>query len=87
MDKKIEHWDDCLQFSIDIYDRALLILYNGGCEEREKIDDTLEKRYSAWVDGGGDELSSKPCEEYLLRGLDELGLDYKAVYIGGERDD
>jgi len=87
MDKKIERWDDCLQFDVDVYDRALLILYNGGCEEREKIDDALEKRYAEWVESKDDSVRCTCCEEYLLRGLDELGIDYKAVYIGGENDD
>lgn len=82
---------DCFTtFCVDCYDRHLIVCWDeedniqndGWAPSEPEIDKILETRYEQWVHvEENPEVESYCCEEWMLMGLDEIGLKYTPIYI------
>jgi len=72
---------------IECYERRLVVFWDAYISEK-KITDLLEARYEQWVHvSENPEVEDYCCEEWILLGLDEIGLDYLQFYINKEVSD
>ena len=71
-------------FSIECYERALLVCWNGDPSRNEMLD-IFDRAYDQWVNiEENPEVEDYCVEEWLLLAVDDLGIDYKYIYIQEE---
>ena len=68
-------------YDVFCFDRVLAVIYNGDVDE-SLVYRILDTRYDEWnhVDENPD-VEPFCCEEWMLMGLDELGIDYTPIYV------
>ena len=80
--KPKDTFDHSIDFEITVFERNLIILFDGDDALCEKVHSILSERYAEWLLPPTVGAECDSCEAYMLRGLDEIGLRYKAIYVG-----
>ena len=67
-------------YDVDVFDRTLIVAYNGDVAN-ETVYGILDARYDQWnhIDENP-EVEYYCCEEWMLMGLDGLGINYTPIY-------
>ena len=78
------HAEHAVVYMIDVFERILIVAYNGNVPEKT-VYDILDQRYGEWNNVEDyPETENYCCEEWMLIGLEELGIVYTPIYIGEE---
>ena len=75
-------FDHSIDFEISVFERNMIVLFDGDDALYEKVQSILSARYAEWLLPPNVATECDTCEAYMLRGLDEIGLRYKAIYVG-----
>ena len=66
---------------VECYNRRLVVFWDGDTREK-RVREVLEERYMQWVQiDVYPEVEPWCCEEWMLMGLDEIGLVYFPAYV------
>lgn len=67
-----------IAFYVECFDRMLFVwVPSGDIEEAEKI---LTQRYETWLENEIEEVHYVCCEEYMVNGLEEKGIECDVQY-------
>ena len=82
------YFDHCVNVEVECYTRRLLVCWNEQNEiaSEDTVRRILENRYEKWVSPEDypdeyEEIVYACCEQYMLAGLDEIGLKYETIYV------
>lgn len=75
-------FDHSIDFEINAFERNLIVLFDGNDALCEKVQNILSERYAEWLLPPNASAERHACEAHMLLGLDEIGLDYRAIYVG-----